>query len=79
MHSGWRLSASKLDTSRKRAETYRHLGTATRTVLKTVPQSSVYELIDKGMIPVLKFKSFRIRKSSLEKFLEKYESYQSND
>ncbi len=44
-----------------------------------VNKNYVYELIDKGMIPVLKFKSFRIRKSSLEKFLEKYESYQNND
>lgn len=44
-----------------------------------VNKNYVYELINKGMIPVLKFKSFRIRKSSLEKFLEKYESYQSND
>lgn len=35
-----------------------------------VNKNYVYELIDKGMIPVLKFKSFRIRKSSLEKFLE---------
>jgi len=42
-----------------------------------VNKNYIYELIHKGVLPVLKFNSYRIRKETLENFLEKYESKDS--
>ena len=39
-----------------------------------VNKNYVYNLINKNIIPVMKFKSYRIRRSSLIKFLNEYES-----
>lgn len=38
-----------------------------------VNKNYIYTLINNGMLPVLKFKSYRIRRKTLEKFLEDYE------
>ena len=46
----------------------------TAKLLKT-NTSYVYELIKKGFLPALKLGSFKIRKSSLLKFLEENEGY----
>lgn len=39
----------------------------------------VYALIKKGYLKCLKLKSYKIRKSTLEQFLEKYEGYDLSD
>lgn len=39
-----------------------------------VSKNYVYELIKTGKLPVLKFKSYRIKASSLEKFLTDFEN-----
>ncbi len=39
----------------------------------------VYELIRKGFLPALKLGSFKIRKSALLEFLEKYEGQDLTD
>lgn len=39
----------------------------------------VYDLIKKGLLPALKLKSLRIRKESLDEFLEKYNGYDLSD
>jgi len=39
-----------------------------------VNKNYVYNLINKNLIPVMKFKSYRIRRSSLIKFLNEYEN-----
>lgn len=39
----------------------------------------VYALIKKGYLKCLKLKSYKIRKSTLEKFLDKYEGYDLSD
>ncbi len=39
----------------------------------------VYELIKKGYLPALKLGSFKIRKSALLEFLEKYEGQDLTD
>lgn len=38
-----------------------------------VNKNYVYNLINEGILPVLKFKSYRIRKETLENFLKEYE------
>lgn len=43
-------------------------------LLKT-SQGYVYRLIDTGLLPVLKLGRFKIRRSTLLKFLEQYEGY----
>ena len=40
---------------------------------------SVYELIKKGYLPALKLGSFKIRRSALLEFLEKYEGQDLTD
>lgn len=50
----------------------------TADVLKT-NTDCVYELIKKGYLKCLKLKSYKIRKSTLEKFLDKYEGYDLSD
>lgn len=44
----------------------------TAKLLKT-NQNYVYELIKQGFLPALKLGSFKIRKTTLNSFLEKYE------
>lgn len=39
----------------------------------------VYDLVRAGMLPALKLGSLKIRKSSLEKFLEEYEGMDISD
>lgn len=39
----------------------------------------VYKLISSGLLPVLKLGSYKIRKTSLEAFLEQYEGYDLTD
>ena len=39
----------------------------------------VYDLIKKGLLPALKLGSLKIRKKSLESFLEKYEGMDLSD
>ena len=39
----------------------------------------VYDLVRTGMLPALKLGSLKIRKSSLEKFLEEYEGMDISD
>lgn len=39
-----------------------------------VNKNYIYQLINKKILPVLKFKSYRIRKQSLEIFLQEYEN-----
>lgn len=39
----------------------------------------VYELIDAGLLPVLKLGRYKIRKKSLEEFLKKYEGKDLTD
>lgn len=39
----------------------------------------VYDLVRTGMLPALKIGSLKIRKSSLEKFLEEYEGMDISD
>ena len=39
-----------------------------------VNRKYVYRLINNGILPTLKFKSYRIRKKSLEDFLKEYEN-----
>lgn len=39
----------------------------------------VYELIKKGLLPALKLRSLKIRKKSLESFLEKYDGMDLSD
>lgn len=60
----------------------------TDTVLLTVKEVSnilkvnvhkVYDLIRAGMLPALKLGSLKIRKSSLEKFLDEYEGMDISD
>lgn len=57
-------------------------------VLYTVKETSkllktninyVYELIRKGMLPALKLGSFKIRRSAILEFLEKYEGQDLTD
>ncbi len=57
-------------------------------VLYTVKETSkllktntnyVYELIKIGMLPALKLRSFKIRRSALLEFLEKYEGQDLTD
>ena len=50
----------------------------TAKILKTNP-NYIYELIKKGMLPALKLGSFKIRKSTLNNFLEKYEGQDLSD
>ncbi|MBE5936022.1 MAG: helix-turn-helix domain-containing protein [Lachnospiraceae bacterium] len=38
-------------------------------------QAYVYELINHKLLPVLKLGSYKVRKSTLEEFLQKYEGY----
>ena len=47
-------------------------------LLKT-NQNYIYELIKKGFLPALKLGSFKIRKSALLEFLEKYEGQDLTD
>lgn len=35
----------------------------------------VYKLVNNNLLPVLKLGSYKVRKSALEEFLEKYEGY----
>ena len=39
----------------------------------------VYRLINNKLLPVLKLGSFKVRKSALDDFLEKYEGYDLTD
>ncbi|MDO4173937.1 MAG: helix-turn-helix domain-containing protein [Eubacteriales bacterium] len=39
----------------------------------------VYKLIRTGLLPVLKLGSYKIRRSSLDEFLKKYEGYDLSD
>lgn len=50
----------------------------TAELLKTNP-AYVYELIKKGLLPVLKLGSYKVRKVSLEEFLRKYEGMDLTD
>lgn len=50
----------------------------TAKLLKTNP-NYVYELIKLGFLPALKLGSFKIRKSTLISFLEKYEGQDLTD
>lgn len=52
--------------------------TETSKILKTNP-NYVYELIKKGFLPALKLGSYKIRKSSLENFLQQYENKDLTD
>ena len=47
-------------------------------LIKTNP-NYVYELIRKGFLPALKLGSFKIRRSTLLEFLEKYEGQDLTD
>ena len=47
-------------------------------LLKT-NQNYVYELIKQGFLPALKLGSFKIRKTTLNNFLEKYEGQDLTD
>ena len=42
-------------------------------------QAYVYRLINAGLLPVLKLGSYKVRKTSLLSFLEKYEGKDLND
>lgn len=44
-----------------------------------VNKNYVYELINKGLLPVLRFKSYRIRRESLNNFLKEYENKDLSD
>lgn len=50
----------------------------TAKLLKT-NQNYVYELIKQGFLPALKLGSFKIRKTTLNSFLEKYEGQDLTD
>ena len=50
----------------------------TAKLIKTNP-NYVYDLIKKGFLPALKLGSFKIRKSALLEFLEKYEGQDLTD
>lgn len=50
----------------------------TSKLLKT-NQNYIYELIKKGFLPALKLGSFKIRKSAILEFLEKYEGQDLTD
>ena len=50
----------------------------TAKLLKT-NQNYVYELIKQGFLPALKLGSFKIRKTTLNSFLEKYEGHDLTD
>lgn len=50
----------------------------TAKLLKTNP-NCIYDLINKGLLPALKIKSFKIRRTSLLEFLEKYEGQDLTD
>ena len=50
----------------------------TAKLLKTNP-NYIYDLINKGLLPALKLGSFKVRKSSLLEFLEKYEGQDLTD
>lgn len=39
----------------------------------------VYQLINNKLLPVLKLGSYKVRKSTLEEFLAKYEGYDLSD
>ena len=47
-------------------------------LIKTNP-AYVYELIKKGLLPVLKLRGYKVRRTSLLEFLEKYEGYDLSD
>ena len=47
-------------------------------LIKTNP-AYVYELIKKGLLPALKLRGYKIRRTSLLEFLEKYEGYDVSD
>lgn len=60
----------------------------TNTVLYTVKQTAeilhsntayVYDLIKHGLLPAIKLKSLRVRKSTLDEFLDKYDGYDLSD
>ena len=66
----------------------RKKGHSMQEVLFTVKQVSellhtnpayVYRLINNKLLPVLKLGSFKVRKSALDDFLEKYEGYDLTD
>lgn len=50
----------------------------TSKILKTNP-NYVYELIKKGFLPALKLGSYKIRRSSIEDFLQQYENKDLTD
>lgn len=50
----------------------------TSKLLKT-NQNYIYELIKKGFLPALKLGCFKIRRSSILEFLEKYEGQDLTD
>ena len=50
----------------------------TSKLLKTNP-NYIYELIKKGFLPALKLGSFKIRRSAILEFLEKYEGQDLTD
>jgi excisionase family DNA binding protein len=50
----------------------------TSKLIKSNPDF-VYALIKKGLLPALKLGSYKIRKISLDSFLEKYEGFDLTD
>ena len=48
------------------------------SILKT-NVNFVYELIKRGLLPAMKLGSYKIRKDTLDRFLEKYEGYDLTD
>ena len=47
-------------------------------ILRTNP-TYVYKLIECGKLPVIKLGSYKVRKESMERFLEQYEGYDLTD
>ena len=50
IHTARRLSASKLNNSRRRTDAYQYLGAAARTVFETAPQILCYNLLTSGKL-----------------------------
>ena len=44
-----------------------------------IGKNNVYSLIEAGVIPVLKLGGYKIRKSTLLEFVDKYEGYDLSD